>query len=156
MPTFIRTAPNLYNFQGFTFYPGANFVPEDQFNSWKTKHKETFEKFFMLQLTGKPPAMTMEKAPVNVKNLVEVITKSTEKDAIRIVEETLLIEVLEGALEVEKRKAVTAALKKQIAEMKRTPEPEELKGGVKNYPEPPTGNMMDNLNIQHTFTEDKK
>jgi hypothetical protein len=156
MPTFIRTAPNLLNYQGFTFYPGANFVPDEQYESWKTKHKETFEKFFMLQLSGKPPAMTMEKSPVNAKNLIEVITKATEKEAIRIVEETLIIEVLDGALELEKRKAVVAALKKQVAEMRRTPEPEELKGGVKNYPEPPTGNMMDSLNIQHSFTEDKK
>ena len=157
MPTFIRTAPNLYNFQGFTFYPGANHVPDEQYESWKTQHKETFEKFFKLQLTGRPPAMTMENTEtkagkkVEAATLAEVILKSNETDAIRIVEDTLLIEVLETVLESEKRKNVKAALKKQLAEMQRKPEPEELKGGVKNYPDPVTGNMMDNLNIQHDF-----
>lgn len=161
MPTFIRTAPNLYNFQGFVFYPGANHVPTKQYEEWKTKHKESFEIFFMLQLKGRPPAMTMENTEtkegkkVEAGTLAEVILKSNETDALRIIEDTLLIKALETALESEKRKKVIAALKKQIEEMKRIPEPEELKGGVKNYPDSKTGNLMDDLGIKHEFVKDK-
>jgi hypothetical protein len=160
MPTFLRKAPNIYEFEGFRFYPGINQVPEAEYKRWQEKCKESFTKYFSLQITGKDAAMTIVETPKGkteeIANIVDLIAKSSVKKTLEIIPDILLIESLETALEAEKRKPVIDALTAQIAEMKRKPSAEELLGGVKPSTAPATGNLMDDLNISHEFTKTDK
>jgi hypothetical protein len=157
----LRNAPNIYEFEGVRFYPGINNVPDEVVNSWKETKETSFEKNFTRQFQGERPAMVLvtvpakdgEKSPNDIK---ELILSSKPSKAIEIIQQTLLIDPLQETLKEEKRKNVIEALVAQIAEIKRKPTADELLGGVKPSVPPPTGNLMDSLNISHEFKEPDK
>lgn len=161
MPTFIRKAPNLYEFEGVRFYPGLNQVPDAIYEDWNKRCKKSFDEHFKRQLTGTDPAMVElkvedEKPGQHAEDVSQLILKASPKKAVDLISKTLLLAPLEKALEQEKRKLVIEALEAQIAEIKRKPSADELLGGMKQSVAPPTGNLMDNLGIKHEHKEPDK
>lgn len=157
MPTFLRTAPNIYEFAGVNFFPGTTVVPDAVYKMWQEKYKDAFEKHFKLQITGPTPAMVILKdKEIKGDSLIEVITKATVKKAGEIIKNTWVISQLEPVLEVEKRKPVREAIETQINEIMRKPEPEELVGGVVQSEAPKNDNMMESLGLEHSFTKPDK
>jgi len=164
----VRTAPNIFEHEGIRFMPGTNHVPDDLWEKWKKlpNHNHLMQQFDSLtpamQVVSKSKEKGVSTAAASADPGItpkafaaEIGTLSIPK-AIELVKNTLRMDYLEEIKQTEKRKKVAEAIAAQIKEMKRKPAAEELQGGIKQSEAPPTGNLMDNLNIKHDHREPDK
>jgi hypothetical protein len=144
-----RKTPNDHQIEGFTFHPGAQFVP-DQFYRTKLENNSDFKaqvKARLMSIEEPPEELSKDllkpgkdgKLPEVKKSLAETVVALSEERAIAIIRDIVDGKDLKEIIRLDKRSKIVEAAEKQIEERQGT-----MDGMAPKLPKSHPGNMVVN------------